>query len=101
MTPEFVPFPKCGRLFKPVVITEKIDGTNAQVFIREIAEVFLTEDDPCLDIWWNDGKQFAMYAGSRTRWITPRQDHGQLRVRCVGRGEPRGASQVGRGAALR
>lgn len=34
----FVPFPKIGRLSREIVITEKIDGTNAQVFIRTAAE---------------------------------------------------------------
>lgn len=46
----FVPFPKMPRLKRGVVITEKIDGTNAQVVITE------------------DGR---IRAGSRTRWITP------------------------------
>jgi hypothetical protein len=53
-TPEFVPFPKIARLSRDVVVTEKIDGTNAQVHITEAGDVF---------------------AGSRTRWITPQQDN--------------------------
>lgn len=52
--PPFVDFPSIARLSKPVVITEKIDGTNAQVHITE------------------DGR---MFAGSRTRWITPEADN--------------------------
>lgn len=51
---EFQPFPKIARLNRECVITEKIDGTNAQVFIDE------------------DG---VVMAGSRTRWITPQQDN--------------------------
>lgn len=47
---EFEAFPKIPRLKRGVVITEKIDGTNAQVAITE------------------DGRLFA---GSRTRWVTP------------------------------
>lgn len=42
------------RLSREVVITEKIDGTNAQVFITEDGDLF---------------------AGSRTRWITPADDN--------------------------
>lgn len=51
---EFVPFKKIGRLSRMCTITEKIDGTNASVFIGEDGE-FLT--------------------GSRTRWITPEDDN--------------------------
>lgn len=51
----FVEFPKIGRFSKEVVVTEKIDGTNAQVYINDTG----TE----------------IYAGSRTRWITPEQDN--------------------------
>lgn len=51
---EFVGFPKMARLAREIVVTEKIDGTNAQVYITE------------------DGQ---LYAGSRTRWITPQSDN--------------------------
>jgi hypothetical protein len=51
---EFKPFNKIARLSRDCVVTEKIDGTNAQVFITEAGEVL---------------------AGSRTRWITPQADN--------------------------
>lgn len=51
---EFRSFGKIARLNREVVVTEKIDGTNASVFIGEDGE-FLT--------------------GSRTRWITPDDDN--------------------------
>jgi hypothetical protein len=50
----FTPFPKMARLQREVIITEKIDGTNAQIFITD------------------DGR---MLTGSRNRWITPEDDH--------------------------
>jgi hypothetical protein len=50
----FTPFPKMARLQREVLITEKIDGTNAQVYITD------------------DGR---MLIGSRTRWITPEDDN--------------------------
>jgi hypothetical protein len=50
----FTPFPKMARLQREVLITEKIDGTNAQVYITD------------------DGR---MLTGSRTRWITPEDDN--------------------------
>lgn len=55
MEDAYVPFPKVPRLNREVLITEKIDGTNAQVFIPE------------------DGS--TVLAGSRTRWITPDADN--------------------------
>lgn len=50
----FVEFPKMPRLSREIIITEKIDGTNASVTITEDGQ-FLT--------------------GSRTRWITPDNDN--------------------------
>ncbi len=51
---EFTAFQKIPRLSRNIVVTEKIDGTNASIFIGEAGE-FLT--------------------GSRTRWITPEDDN--------------------------
>jgi len=51
---EFKEFPKIARLSREIIVTEKIDGTNAQIFISEDGQ-FLT--------------------GSRTKWITPIDDN--------------------------
>lgn len=51
---DFIPFPKMARLMRDIVITEKLDGTNAQIHITE------------------DGK---FLVGSRTRWIVPGDDN--------------------------
>lgn len=51
---EFKGFPKISRLNREVIITEKIDGTNASVYIGE------------------DG---LFLVGSRTRWLTPQDDN--------------------------
>lgn len=57
--PEFQEFQKIPRLSRDVIITEKIDGTNAQIFITEDGDLF---------------------CGSRNRWITPSDDnHGFAR----------------------
>ena len=53
-TTPFTEFPKMSRLSREVIITEKIDGTNASIYIGEEGQ-FLT--------------------GSRTRWITPQDDN--------------------------
>lgn len=52
--PEFVEFPKIPRLRRGAVITEKIDGTNAQVHVTE------------------DGR---VIAGSRNRWLSLEKDN--------------------------
>ena len=54
MTPEFQSFDKIARLNREIIITEKIDGTNAQIFIED------------------DG---TIHAGSRNRWLTPEEDN--------------------------
>jgi hypothetical protein len=51
---EFVPFNKIPRLSRDCVITEKLDGTNASIFVGEDGEFLV---------------------GSRSRWITPESDN--------------------------
>lgn len=53
-SPLFQDFPKMARFARECIITEKIDGTNAQIYITE------------------DG---GFFTGSRTRWITPQGDN--------------------------
>lgn len=66
---EFVEFPKIARLCRSTVVTEKIDGTNAQVYIVAL-EGFAEPSPFCL--WQRDG--LAIFAGSRSRWVTPGKD---------------------------
>lgn len=51
---EFQGFPKIARLSRPMIVTEKIDGTNGCIYIGEDGEFLV---------------------GSRTRWITPEADN--------------------------
>lgn len=51
---EFVSFKKIPRLNREIIITEKIDGTNAQICITEEGDFLV---------------------GSRNRWITPEDDN--------------------------
>jgi hypothetical protein len=74
---QFEEFPKIPRLKKGVVITEKLDGTNAQVAIFDLSEYSydLAKADPNL-ITIVPGLELgdsplAIFAGSRNRWITP------------------------------
>ena len=62
------------RLSRECIITEKIDGTNAQIFIAPLAN---NEPIPSqsLGVFQIEGKLHCMLAGSRTRWITPENDN--------------------------
>ena len=51
---EFREFPKIARFSRDIIVTEKLDGTNASIHIEQDG-TFLT--------------------GSRTRWITPEDDN--------------------------
>lgn len=51
---DFAPFPKIPRLNRDVIITEKIDGTNALIFITPDNQIF---------------------AGSKNKWITIDEDN--------------------------
>lgn len=69
---EFKGFPKIARLSREVVITEKLDGTNAGVFIRELLdEEVMPTDTPIVAVHG----RLLIYAGSRTKWITPEDDN--------------------------
>lgn len=52
--PTFEPFPKTPRLFRDMVVTEKLDGTNGTIWV-----------DGDGDVW----------AGSKNRWLTVEQDN--------------------------
>lgn len=64
----FEPFPKMPRLNRQCVITEKIDGTNAQVHILE-DPLHVAGGVAPLTLASKDG--LVMLAGSSTRYITP------------------------------
>jgi hypothetical protein len=56
----FQEFPKIARLSRQCVITEKIDGTNASIYVPEIPD---------------EAGELPFLVGSRTRWITPEADN--------------------------
>jgi len=66
---DFRPMPKIPRLSREIVVTEKIDGTNASVFITP-RECRYSDVRPLAEYesWW-------IFAGSRTRWITTKDDN--------------------------
>ena len=68
---EFKPFGKIPRLRRGMVITEKVDGTNAQVCI---SKGYADEPDVIAHLYVG-GTDYNVRAGSRTRWITPENDN--------------------------
>lgn len=78
---DFKEFPKMSRLSREMIITEKIDGTNASIFIQNRDLEPLVDDsngnmvnipDPHILSVVNG---YTIRAGSRTRWITPSDDN--------------------------
>lgn len=63
---DFVGFPKVPRLSRDMVLTEKLDGANVQIYISEEGTISHTI-----------GKSYPFLCGNRHRWITPENDqHG-------------------------
>jgi hypothetical protein len=72
---DFVAFPKIGRLSRGMIITEKLDGTNAQVNIVAAASIDPAQVVTSALAVEHDGATYYLQAGSRTRLITPDADN--------------------------
>jgi hypothetical protein len=72
---EFKPWPKTPRFSRDIVITEKIDGTNAQISIFERTAEIVSSSVPFLSVVGTDGRDYCMVAGSRNRWISAQDDN--------------------------
>jgi hypothetical protein len=76
----FETFPKIARLKRELVITEKLDGTNACVAwfpcITPEEKNFAANDPYCITLEELDGILHGLYAGSRSRWIAPEGTEG-------------------------
>ena len=71
---EFVEFPKIARLSRDMVVTEKIDGTNASVIIDH-ADLIADWSGSASTPWLARVGEFGIAAGSRTRYVTPHADN--------------------------
>ena len=78
----FEPFAKISRLSRPIIITEKLDGSNGQLNIQSHAEYEAENDE--LYGKGNAGdepgiitRDFIIRVGSRKRWLGPakKEDH--------------------------
>lgn len=76
---EFRPWPKIARLNRDIVVTEKIDGTNAAILIVEVEPGDKGGDDKVAAVRHTDAEDvmcfYHVYAQSRTRFITPGADN--------------------------
>lgn len=70
---DFQKFSKIPRLSREIVVTEKIDGTNAQVLIVDVPLSMLEhKHEGAIEIPYTD---MFMLAGSRSRWLTHEADN--------------------------
>lgn len=80
---EFTPFAKMARLNREVVVTEKIDGTNASILIQQAIKMseghadwpYKPEPEAITYFYGPDGSCWNVFAGSRNRWVTPEKDN--------------------------
>ena len=76
----FQEFPKIARLNREMIVTEKIDGTNAHVQISDCCQESGSACSECAGVPWiashtENGVTTRLAAGSRTRYITPDNDN--------------------------
>lgn len=73
---QFQPWEKIPRLNKTMVVTEKIDGTNAAIVVRPIARDSDALPHECVtERFGLGGGLVAVSAQSRKRFITPKSDN--------------------------
>ena len=82
---QFIKFKKIPRLSRDVIITEKIDGTNGQIYIASVNEIidnYITTIDSKVEalvwiakycLYEKDG--LCLFAGSRKRWLARGDDN--------------------------
>lgn len=73
MNATFEPFPKIARLSRDMTVLEKLDGSNAQVYITpETSDPEMLPDIPWLGTGENN---IHIAAGSRNRWLSIENDN--------------------------
>lgn len=73
----FKEFRKIPRLNREMVVTEKLDGSNGQIFIESnlCIDNVLTEYGDSDKYLIARNETHSMFAGSRTRWVVPGDDN--------------------------
>jgi hypothetical protein len=75
---DFNAWPKTPRLYRESWVTEKIDGTNAQVAILPATSEQVVDNKHAIAAFADPTSPtgyYLMFAGSRTRWVTPSSDN--------------------------
>jgi len=80
MSDTYIAFPKIARLRRDIIVTEKIDGTNGQIFIWDELGINPDTDNlfgtpPDGVPWLCDENGIHLAAGSKSRWVTPLNDN--------------------------
>jgi hypothetical protein len=65
---KFEPMGKIPRLSRNIVVTEKLDGTNASIAITPFTEI-VTSRERNWAVWFDVSTHMYIYAGSRSRWL--------------------------------
>jgi hypothetical protein len=75
-------FPKIPRLSRQMIVTEKIDGTNASIRVTPVSQRIerlgleqFTMSREDIGVIAPSGESFLLRAGSRTRWLSLDQDN--------------------------
>lgn len=71
---DFRPWPKIARLNRQVIVTEKLDGTNAQVIVARVP-AYPIEMAGWTVVQGAGGMDMMVRAASRSRLITPEDDN--------------------------
>lgn len=77
MSNDYPAFAKIPRLFRDIVVTEKLDGTNGLISIQDITGLWVdhrTVEDQFSYLTVED-RLLAIRAGSRNRWLSPTEDN--------------------------
>lgn len=76
---EFTSFPKIPRLRREVIVTEKIDGTNASIWLSDVtgerSPLFTIPAEHVIATLATENGTFDVAAGSRKRFIKPGDDN--------------------------
>lgn len=81
---EFIAWPKTARLLRDIVITEKLDGTNAAILIKripadEFLDRYLTVEETGIVGWrWDDESAASPDGKADTVWVIGAQSRNRL-----------------------
>jgi hypothetical protein len=92
---DFIPFPKIPRLYKNIVITEKIDGTNGQIIVCENGAVMAASKNRILSRE-NDNYGFGKWVESNSTILADMLGVGAHPGEWWGKGIQRGYGVKGR-----